>query len=85
MKTIEIKTQEKQGMKFFTALGLAFIILKLCGVIAWSWWLVLLPLYFWVGVYVLFMLSVVLSACGYATLMTTLDAFKGAHGKKKNK
>ena len=26
-------------------LGVAFIILKLCGVINWSWWLVLLPLY----------------------------------------
>ena len=30
---------------FFPLLGVVFIILKLCGVIAWSWWLVLLPIY----------------------------------------
>lgn len=30
---------------FLSLLGLAFIILKLVGVINWSWWLVLLPLY----------------------------------------
>ena len=28
-------------------LGVAFVVLKLCGVIDWSWWLVLLP--FWIG------------------------------------
>lgn len=26
-------------------LGIAFVVLKLCGVIDWSWWLVTLP--FW--------------------------------------
>lgn len=30
-----------------TALGIAFIVLKLCHVIAWSWWWVLCP--FWIG------------------------------------
>lgn len=30
---------------FFPLLGLLFIALKLTGHIAWSWWLVLLPLY----------------------------------------
>jgi hypothetical protein len=28
-------------------LGVAFVVLKLCGVIGWNWWLVLLP--FWGG------------------------------------
>lgn len=28
-------------------LGLIFIVLKLCGVIHWSWWWVLSP--FWIG------------------------------------
>ena len=27
-------------------LFLVFLVLKLCGVIAWSWWLVTLPLWF---------------------------------------
>lgn len=30
-------------MSFCTLLTVLFICLKLCGVIAWSWWLVLLP------------------------------------------
>lgn len=33
------------GIGFFGLLGVAFIVLKLCNVIAWSWWLVLLPIY----------------------------------------
>ena len=33
------------GVGFFGLLGIVFIILKLCGVIGWSWWLVLLPIY----------------------------------------
>lgn len=28
---------------FVGALQIAFIVLKLCGVIAWNWWLVMLP------------------------------------------
>ena len=35
-------------------LGVAFVVLKLCGVIAWSWWWVLspfwIPLTFYIGV-----------------------------------
>lgn len=30
-------------MNFYDALTIAFIVLKLMGVISWSWWLVLLP------------------------------------------
>lgn len=30
---------------FFALLGIVFIVLKLCHVIDWAWWLVLLPLY----------------------------------------
>lgn len=33
---------------FPTLLGLAFIILKLCNVITWSWWWVLAP--FWIPI-----------------------------------
>lgn len=32
-------------ISFFSLLGVLFIGLKLAEVIAWSWWLVLLPLY----------------------------------------
>lgn len=33
------------GIGFWGVLGVAFIVLKLTGVIQWSWWLVLAPLW----------------------------------------
>lgn len=33
------------GPGFLSLLGLVFITLKLVGVISWSWWLVLLPIW----------------------------------------
>ena len=33
------------GLGFFTVLTLIFITLKLCGLIDWSWWLVLAPIW----------------------------------------
>lgn len=38
-------SSKSSGIGFFSLLGIVFIILKLCHVINWSWWLVLLPLY----------------------------------------
>lgn len=51
-------------MKFLTALALLFIALKLTDVIAWSWWLVLLPLY---GGAAIVLGLIVLAALGGAT------------------
>ena len=36
-----------QGLSFLSALGIVFIVLKLCHVINWSWIWVLCP--FWLG------------------------------------
>ena len=36
----------KSGISLLSLVGLTFIILKLCKVIAWSWWWVLLPFWF---------------------------------------
>ena len=33
------------SMSGLTLLGIVFVTLKLCSVISWSWWLVLLPFY----------------------------------------
>jgi hypothetical protein len=41
------KDDYSSGISTFSLLGVAFIILKLCGVINWSWWYVTLP--FWGG------------------------------------
>lgn len=32
------------GIGFVSLLAISFIVLKLCSVITWSWWVVLLPL-----------------------------------------
>lgn len=37
-------------MGFWGGLQILFIALKLCGVIGWSWWLVLSPSFFMAGV-----------------------------------
>ncbi len=47
-------------MNFFTALGLTFVVLKLVGVIHWSWWLVLLPFYGGLAVFLFLAFLVVL-------------------------
>lgn len=39
------KTVTVSGPGFLSLLGLLFIGLKLSGIINWSWWLVLLPIY----------------------------------------
>lgn len=37
---------------FMATLQLAFIVLKICGVINWSWWVVLIPILFIVVIYI---------------------------------
>lgn len=41
------KSSSSGGIGVLGLLGVAFVILKLCGVISWSWWWVTLP--FWGG------------------------------------
>lgn len=42
-----------KGVGFFGLLQLAFIILKLCGVIKWSWLAVLIPTWISIGLIVI--------------------------------
>ena len=39
------KQVKSNGMNFFGVLTIVFVVLKLVGVIDWSWWYVLLPLW----------------------------------------
>lgn len=41
---------------FFTILFLIFLVLKLTNVISWSWWIVFLPLYWWIPVVLIILL-----------------------------
>lgn len=45
------------GMGFMSILFIVFLVLKLCKVITWSWWLVTLPL--WGGLVLLIIIFVI--------------------------
>lgn len=49
-------------LSFLSILALIFITLKLTNVIAWSWWLVLLPLYGGVAFFVVVVLCAAVGA-----------------------
>lgn len=46
------------GISTLSLLGIAFVVLKLCHVINWSWWLVTLP--FWGGLALFLVISLVI-------------------------
>lgn len=46
------------GPGFCTLLGIAFIVLKLCNVITWSWWWVLAPLWIPAGIALLILFGI---------------------------
>ena len=50
------------GFSLCTVLFLVFLILKLTGVIAWSWWLVFLPLIIYAGLIALVLLFIAIVA-----------------------
>jgi len=52
------KSSSNDGVGFFTLLALLFIGLKLGGVIAWSWWWVLSPIWIPLAVVALIMACV---------------------------
>jgi hypothetical protein len=52
--------QTSTGMGFLSTLLIAFIILKLCNQIDWSWWWVLSPLWIPIALIILFMLIKIL-------------------------
>lgn len=47
-----MKNENKTSNWFTWALQLTFIILKLCGVINWSWWWVMSPLWISIGIFI---------------------------------
>lgn len=63
-KEVEVKVNSG-NITIVTLIQVAFIILKLCNVINWSWWLVFLPTLIQLGV-VIFMLVLILIAAAIA-------------------
>lgn len=57
------KVREREFVGFVEVLTVVFVVLKLCGKIDWSWWLVLLPEIIAVVIYIsLFVYNAVLKA-----------------------
>lgn len=55
-------TVSKGGIGFVGLLQIAFIVLKLCKVINWSWWLVMLPALIEGGILIIGLLLIVIGA-----------------------
>lgn len=53
------------GGSFSGLLTLVFVVLKLTGVIAWSWWWVLSPLWISFGLGLIFVLIFLIAAVGF--------------------
>ncbi len=48
------------GIGFLDALLLIFIVLKLIGIITWSWWVVLMPLWIEIILVIIFILIIII-------------------------
>lgn len=48
------------GITAIDVLQIVFIVLKLCGVIKWSWWLVLMPLWISLGIGVILLIILII-------------------------
>lgn len=60
------------NMGLWTIVGIVFITLKLCGVIDWSWWFVLMPIYLPFGLFV-FLAVLLTTAVSVAGIMFARD------------
>ena len=64
---MEVKMEEKKsngskGIGFAGLLTIAFIVLKLCDVIAWSWWWVLSPMWISAAIVLIILIGVIIKA-----------------------
>lgn len=51
-----------RGLGFLDVLLVIFVVLKLVGVITWSWWIVLIPLWIIIGIIILGIIILLLQA-----------------------
>lgn len=66
-------------MGILELLTLIFVVLKLIGVIAWSWWLVLLPLLIALGIYLIIGVTFII---GYVRLKRQINREFGDFDKQ---
>lgn len=59
---IRMDKEKNGGLGFLSILTLIFVVAKLFGVIAWSWWLVFTPVLIGAGLTVLILIIAVIAA-----------------------
>ena len=74
---------ENSGVSFLHVLTLIFIILKVAGVVTWSWWTVLLPSLIYFGLILGVMLFV--GAVALVMFSKNKDKYKDNKDSKSNK
>lgn len=57
---MENKTSYSVGTGLLDILLIVFIVLKLVGVISWSWWIVLIPLWIELGIFIIGLIVIVI-------------------------
>lgn len=62
--------KSSSGISLIGLLGVAFVVLKLCKVIDWSWWWVTLP--FWGGIAIV-LIILVLAGMGFVAAKVTRE------------
>lgn len=60
MTIINENNNSHNGIGFFGLLQITFIVLKLFDIIKWSWWLVFIPLYVWVFLFIVIVAAAVI-------------------------
>ena len=53
MTVVNNNSNSNNGIGFFGLLQIIFIVLKIFDVIKWSWWLVFIPFYVWLLIFIL--------------------------------
>lgn len=53
-----MKNNTSNGINFLELLQVCLIVLKLCKIITWSWWLVFLPV--WIGIAIFVILFIIM-------------------------
>ena len=74
---------ENSNVSFLHVLTFIFIILKVAGVVTWSWWVVLLPSLFYFSAMLGVML--VVGAVALSMYYKNKDKYKGNEDSKSNK
>lgn len=62
MSSEKSSSSSSSGIGFFGLLTIVFITLKLLGVIDWSWWLVFIPVYVSIGLFIFWVIVAIIIA-----------------------